>query len=312
MTSMSTVKIILKRNSLITSAYKAGFSWCIAALYKASPVLLAKLRYRVIRGKWPDLKNPRSFDEKLLWLMLYWRHPLKSVCADKYTMRSYVKEHGMEHVLPDLLGVYEHSHEINFKRLPERFVLKCTHGCGFNIICTDRKDFDAVKSRRQLDAWMRVDFSKVYGEVHYASLKPRIVCEPFLDDLSSGLPCDYKVYCFNGEAHCTMACTDRTIDNHSAKYDLYDRTWTRRLPYSKSSLLANRDVPRPEAYEEMIGVAERLSRPFPFVRMDFYSVKGRAVLGEMTFTPGGCIDTGYTELGQQELGRMIRLPERID
>jgi hypothetical protein len=257
----------------------------------------------------PDFKNPQTFDEKLLWLMLYWQHPLKTQCGDKYDMRSYVKEHGLERLLPELLGVYEHSSQIDFDVLPRQFVLKCTHGCGFNIVCKDKSDLNVEEIRRQLDAWMKVDFSKVYGELHYASMKPRIICERFLDDLAGDLPSDYKVYCFDGKARCTMACTERTL-NGRAKYDIYDREWKNKLPYSRTSLSADRNIDKPEAYDEIIEAAEKLSKPFPFVRMDFYSINGKALIGEMTFTPADCIDINYTDEGQQRLGEMLKLPEQ--
>jgi hypothetical protein len=228
-------------------------------------------------------------------------------------MRSYVEEHGLGHILPELLGVYGNSGEINFDALPERFVLKCTHGCGFNIVCDNKSDLNLEETKRKLDAWMKADFSSVYGEIHYALIKPRIICECFLGDSASNVPNDYKVFCFDGKAHCTMACTERgtSSDGREAKYDIYDREWKNKLPYSKSSLLANRKIPKPEAYEEIIEAAERLSKPFPFVRMDFYSINGKAVLGEMTFTPAGCIDKYITDLGQQVLGEMIKLPEKL-
>jgi hypothetical protein len=225
-------------------------------------------------------------------------------------MRSYVEQHGLAHILQNLIGVYNNSNEIYFGALPQRFVLKCTHGCGFNIICKDKDALDVIKSQKKLDAWMKIDFSKRFGELHYASMQPRIICEKYLDDLSSELACDYKVYCFDGNVHCTMACTERII-NGDAKYDFYDREWRKKLPYSKSSLLANRSIPKPEAYEEIIDAAVRLSTPFPFVRIDFYSVDGKAVLGEMTFTPNGCIDPGYTDVAQSELGKLVKLPSKL-
>jgi hypothetical protein len=257
----------------------------------------------------PNLKKPQSFDEKLLWLMLYWRHPLKTQCADKYAMRSYVEEHGLGHTLPELLGVYNKSSEIDFATLPERFVLKCTHSCGFNIICKSKADLDWEETKNKLDGWMKFAPEKVGAEIHYALIKPRIICERYLDDLSGDVPNDYKVYCFGGKAHCTMACTERG-SGERAKFDIYDRDWKIKLPYSKSSLKANRSIPKPEAYEEMIDIAERLSKPFPFVRMDFYCINGKALIGEMTFTPNGCIDTGYTDLAQDELGQLLKLPEK--
>jgi hypothetical protein len=277
-------------------------------LYSISPLWLVQFRYKKATGKWYRPGNPRTLDEKLLWLMLYWQHPLKSRCADKYAVRSYVQENGLGHLLTDLLGVYTSSQEIDFNSLPDRFVLKCTHGCGFNIICADKSMLDIDEARRKLDAWMKVDISKYGAELHYASIKPRIICEEFLEDNSGKLLDDYKVYCFDGKAHCTMACTDRT--ERGAKYDFYDREWKNKLAYSKSSLLAKRSIPKPDAYEEIIESAEKLSKPFPFVRVDFYSVNGKAVFGEMTFTPHGSIDTYMTDLAQNIMGDLFKLPER--
>jgi len=301
----------LRKSMLITNCYHKIHGGFIATLYSISPVLLARYRFRRDRGRSLNLINPQCFDEKLFWLMLYWRHPLKTLCGDKYTIRAYVEAHGLGHILPELWGVYEKTSEIDFGNLPERFVLKCTHGCGFNIICIDKGKLDIDDAKRRLDKWLKKDFSKMYGEIHYSGMKPRIVCERYLDDLDNELPCDYKVYCFNGKAHFTMACTERELENHRAKYDLYDREWKNKLPYSKSSMLSDRKIPKPVTYEEIIEAAEILSKPFPFVRVDFYSINGKTILGEMTFTPAGCIDAGYTDIAQYELGKLIKLPEKL-
>ena len=304
------VRAVCHQNDSVKDYLRKMKASVVAALYTISPVLLAECRYRIRRGAWPNLKAPTTFDEKLLWLMLYWRHPLKTQCGDKYAMRSYVEVQGLGHVLPELLGVFENSKEIPFDTLPERFVLKCTHGCGFNIICKNKRELNFEQTKRKLDRWMNMDFGKVYGEVHYTAMSPLIICEPYLGDGAADIPNDYKVYGFGGKAHCTMACTGRREDGHSALFDIYNRDWTEKLPYSKSSLLANRSIPKPDAYEDMLVAAEQLSRPFPFVRMDFYSVNGKAVLGEMTFTPCGCIDDGYTDIGQRRMGALIQLPDK--
>ena len=277
-------------------------------LHSISPLWLVQYRYKRATGEWFRPRNTKTFDEKLLWLMLYWRHSLKSRCADKYAVRSYIEENGLGHLLPRLLGVYSTANEIDFRALPDRFVFKATHGCGFNIICRDKGELAVEEVKRKLDAWMKVDAGKLYGELHYSPITPRIVCEEFLEDRSGKPLDDYKVFCFHGKAHCTMACTDRTEEG--AKYDIYDLQWKNKLPYSKSSLLANRSIARPDAYAEILEAAEKLSKPFPFVRVDFYSVDGRAVFGEMTFTPHACIDTFLTDLAQDTMGELIKLPEK--
>lgn len=278
-------------------------------MLRMSPLLLTRYRYHRSTGKWFNTKNPRTFDEKLLWLNLYWHHPLKVRCADKYAVRSYLEENGVGHLLKELYGVYTHVDEIDFDRLPDRFALKATHGYGFNIFCKDKARLDIEATKSKLRTWMKTDISQFVGELHYASIVPRIICEALLQDPSGKPVSDYKVYCFDGRAHCTMACTDRT--EKRANYDFYDLGWTKKLAYSKTSLLANRDIPKPGAYEEIIAAAEKLSKPFPFVRMDFFSIGGRAYFGEMTFSPNGGIDIYITDLAQNIMGDLIRLPAKL-
>lgn len=300
---------VLKKSDLLVRCCRKANDGFRGFLYRVSPEWLARVRYRGTYGRWPDLDNPQSFDEKLLWLMLYWRHPLKSRCADKYGLRSYVAEHNLAHLLPDLLGVYERPEQIDFDAFPDQFALKCTHGWGYNIICRDKDMFDRDEARRRLNTWLRIDVRKLSGEVHYATAQPRIIAEGFLSDGTGNLPSDYKIYCFDGKAHCTMACTDRA--SGQPKFDFYNRSWKMKLAYSRSSLLADRSIPKPTGYDEMLVASETLAKPFPFVRMDFYDIEGRAVLGEMTFTPHACIDSGYTDLAQRELGSLLELPAKL-
>lgn len=306
--SILMIKPLLKKSKLVMNCLETMRTSTRKFLFKLSPVLLAKYRYMTMQRRRLNLKTPKSFDEKLLWLMLYWQHPLKSQCGDKYTMRSYVEDHGLGYMLPKLIGVYENSNDIDFNGLPERFVLKCTHGSGFNIICNNKSKLDVREVKRKLDSWMHTDMSQVAGEVHYSLMKHRIICEVYLDDLTVDVLCDYKVFCFNGEAFCTMVCTERGSGN--TKFDFYDRDWQYKLPYDKQSIVANRNIIKPEAYEEIIVAAEKLSKPFPFVRVDFYSINGKAVIGEMTFTPNACIDITLTDLAQRVLGDKIELPEK--
>jgi hypothetical protein len=276
-------------------------------LYRASPVLLVQYLSLKYRGRLFHPRKARSFEDKLLWLMLYWREPLKSLCADKFAVRSYVTDLGLGHLLPDLFGVYAVADDIDFAALPDRFVLKCTHGSGFNVLCADKTQFDIEGAKKKLDRWMKTDLSKLNGEVHYASITPRIICEAFLGDPAAEPINDYKVYCFSGKPHCTMACTGR--QKGKPQFDFYDLDWSNKLAYCRSSLLANRRIPEPDAYEEIIMASKKLSRPFPFVRMDFYSVNGQAVFSEMTFTPNGCIDIDLTDLAQTTMGDLLVLPE---
>jgi len=299
----------------LQNKYIELFKWYLASYNKfllvLSPALFLKHRYNSIFNRKINLINPELFSEKLVWLNLYWLHPLKIQCADKYAMRSYVEKQGWGHLLPEILGVYENSSEIDFSLLPEKFVLKCTHGSAFNIICENKSLLDLDDTHYKLNTWMKKDYSKVAGELHYSFMKPLIICEKFLDDFVNELPVDFKVYCFNGKAICTLVALDRNKKGHTEKFDIYNLDWTTKLPYIESSLKTDRFTQKPDAYEEMIEAAEALSKPFPFVRMDFYNIRGKAVLGEMTFTPAGCMYKGYTETAERDLGALITLPTRL-
>ncbi|MCI4444761.1 MAG: glycosyl transferase [Candidatus Aminicenantes bacterium] len=300
-------KEAVKRLKPVRVAYEKTKIAFFATLYNISPFLLVSYHYYKARQKKLVLDNPVTFEDKLIWLMLYWNHPLKTVCADKYACRDYVKALGLEHLLPPLYGVYQNSRQINFKTLPNRFVLKCTRGSRFNVICKDKKHLDLLQTRKLLSEWQRTKFHKIYGEIHYANIKPLIICEAFLGDDYGNPPVDYKMFCFRGQVHCTMVCSGRYTDN--PHFDYFDYNWEKRLPYGRKGSPESQTIPPPLAYQAMVKAAEKLSRPFPFVRIDFYDVNGQAYFGEMTFTPNGCIDTGLTDEAQKTLGELIVLPE---
>ncbi len=277
-------------------------SAAFAGLSRMSPELLMRWRFRIAWGHWPDLANPQTFDEKLIWLNLFWRDPLKTECGDKFAMREYADRVGCGHLLPRLHGVYESVDEIDLNQLPDRFVLKCTHGCKFNVFCLDRRTFDISQARRSLDRWLAVDYSRALGELHYLGMKPRIICEEFLDEGGGGLPTDYKVFCFGGQPRWILCYSGRKPNDKGSRCVL-DTDW------NVTNILSDGGVstmpPRIGSLSGLLQASAELSEPFPFVRVDFYSIRGRLVLGEMTFTPNACINLGYD---QAVLGAAIALP----
>jgi hypothetical protein len=310
--NMLAIRKTLARCTPLKAAYYGFCSGSMTALCHVSPLFLNRLRFRLAWGRWPDMEEPTTFDEKLQWLNFFWKHPLKARCGDKFTVRGFVEENGLSYLLPELFGVYHASDEIRLESLPDRFVLKCSHGCKCNVFCSEKLKLDWKLAKKDLDSWMERDYTMPSGELHYGRMKPCIICEEFLQDgTESLLPADYKLFCFRGRAYCTMVAKAREA-NGIAKLAFYDLGWKRKLPYCLPELEATDEIPEPAGYEEMVDCAQTLSRPFPFVRMDFYSIRGRARLGEMTFTPGACVSADYmTEFAQQELGRLIELPDPI-
>ena len=273
----------------------------------ASQVLATKALYRLMLGLRLDLENPRDYNEKLQWLKLFWQHPLLVRCADKFAVRQYAAECGCPDVLNDLYGVYDRAADIPWEKLPPQFVLRCTHGCGYNIICDDKAKLDERTTRARLHDWMRIRYGRRYAEYHYDHIRPRIICEKYLQTPAGFLPVDYKIICANGQARIVLVATDRA---KQLRWHFLDLAW-KKLDIALPPHNAGMPPPKPPCWDRMVAAVEALARPFPFVRVDCYDDNGRAVLGEMTFTPGAGLNAGYySEAGLRYVGGLIQLPAK--
>ena len=267
---------------------------------RVCPKLNAKMLFLARTHKWPNLKNPQTFNEKTTWLKLndYNGNELVSKCADKYAVREYVKSKGCDEILNELYGVYDDFDEIDFEKLPNQFVIKCTHGCAYNIIVDDKKEFDKNAARKKIKRWMREKYGYATSELHYTRIKPRIIVEKYLCDKNGKMPVDYKFYCMNGKVECVLVCSER---DEKLRLSLYDKKW-QRLPYVKQCWSPKNAIERPKNLNNMIKYAEKLSEGVPFVRVDLYN-NGRIIFGELTFTPACSCNPVYNRKGDDELGK---------
>lgn len=275
-------------------------------IYNISPSFSSKLLFKLSTGNKLNLKNPKTFNEKLMWLKLYGDNELVVKCADKYEIREYVESLGYKNLLPKLYGIYTNIEDIEWETFPKKFAIKCTHGCGFNIICDDKAKLNINESNNKLKRWMKTRYVFEALESQYDKMVPRIICEEYIETDRGLLPNDYKIYCFNGEPKLTLVCTEREKE---VKMKFMDLMWNE-IDIGNPEFLSNEYPKRPECYDEMITIAKKLSKPFPFVRVDFYDLNGKPILGEMTFTPAGCAARYYNENGLKMLGNMIQLPKR--
>ena len=272
-----------------------------------SPKILSEYLYYKSRGKRINLKNPQLFDEKLTWIKLndYHNNSLVWKCCDKYYMREYAKEVGISDVnLVPLIGVYDKAEEIDFDSLPGKFALKCSHGCGFNIICTNKDDINFEDVKRKLSKWQKTKYGYETAELQYNHIKPKIICEEYIEGYST-LPYDYKVYCFNGIAKCILVCSEREDE---LKLNFFDLDWNE-LPLGKKELRNEKQINKPSHFDDMIEIAEKISKKFPFVRVDFYEYKNKAIIGELTFTPAACVASYYSEYGEEYLGEFLKIDD---
>lgn len=277
-----------------------------------SPTLNTKVCYRVKTGKKLNIKNPDEFKEKLLKLKLdnYNHNPLVKQCADKYAVRDYVHARFEESDCPDILNtlvaVYDSVEEIDWVNLPCRFAMKWNFGCGYNIIVSDKSKLDLQSATEQMKRWGRKKAHLGYAEMQYKGVKKKIIVEKFLESKKGGVPEDYKIYCFSGKPVAVLYISDRGTDN--TKGGFFDLNWnylgnTGKDIYEGFDQLPN----KPESLSVMIKAAGILSKPFPFVRVDFYDVDGRAIFGEMTFTPAGGAQASEIAIDGKSMGELLDL-----
>lgn len=283
---------------------KKVLNLCFEQIAKISPVQASKILFYKTFRKRLNLKNPITFNEKLMWLKLNEDDTLKAYCADKYLVRNYVSKCGYADILNDLYQVYENAEEINFNELPDKFVMKCSHASGFNVICTNKVELDKQKTILQLKKWMETDYGLKYCEPHYSKIKPRIIVERFLKQSNDHLPVDYMIHCFHGVPQIIEVGVDDGANEK--KYGTLNCDWDV-FPYLKESETISKILNKPEKMREMLEIAKVLSKAFTYVRVDLYYSNHTIYFGEMTFTPAACLEPDYMNNADQQLGKLLDL-----
>lgn len=270
----------------------------------------ARRRYYWTTFKKLHYFHPKDINEKLMWLTRYCQDPLKSECADKYLVRDYVVKKGFGDTLIPLIGVWDKAADIDFSVLPDRFVLKCNHGSGWNIICKDKASLDIGEATKKLDCWMNMVYGADLQEIHYAKITPKIICEEFMPALNGDI-IDYKFHCSRGKVHsCLVAYNRDLLDPHKVCIDHYDIDWNRIDAIKDEFHKERRMLEKPANYSRMLEIAAGLSEDFDYVRVDLYDCAGKVLFGELTFTPYSGIMTYYKQYMLDELGDFVKLPRK--
>ena len=259
--------------------------------------VMLPLQYKMKLGRKLNLKDPKRFTEKLQWYKINYRNPVMHQCVDKYLVREYVKSKGLDSILVPLIGKYENLDQIDWNTLPDQFVIKTTHGGGgLNVIvCPDKSklSMEEVKAKLSFDPHP-VKANSLGREWAYYGLQPGIVVEELLinsENPEAGIN-DYKIFCYNGQAKYIIVDVDRYIGH---KRNFYDKDWNN-LHVTSDCPASDREIEKPENLDEMLRVAEKLSKDFPYVRVDLYNVDGKIYFGELTFYPW----SGYVQYTPDE------------
>ena len=264
-----------------------------------------KLAYKGHMKQTLDLKNPKTFNEKLQWLKLYDRKDIYTKLVDKYNVREYISQMiGEEYLIP-LIGVYDCFDDINFNELPEQFVLKCTHDSGGVVICKDKANFDISKARLKINKSMKRNFYYVGREWPYKNIKPKVICEKYMVDESGTELKDYKFMCFHGDPKVIQYHYGRFENHRQYLYDLEGNI----LPFNNLGY-TNEGAPKLDMsiIEKMIPIAKKLSKDLNQIRVDFYFINGKVYFGELTFFDASGFEKIVPEKYDYLLGSWIDLP----
>ncbi len=259
-------------------------------------------------GKALNLKNPQTFTEKIQWLKLFDRNPHYTQIVDKYAVKDIVgKIIGEEYIIPTY-GVWDNPSEIDWDSLPQKFVLKTTHGGGSQgvVICTNKSTFDKNKAIRNLKKAMRQNAYYKLGEWPYKNVPKRIIAEQLLETPDAKELSDYKFFCFNGNPKFLKVDFGRFSNHHANYYDLH---WNI-LPFGEAKYppLEDKKFMAPPNFEVMVLLAKKLSKGYKFIRIDFYNIAGKIYFGECTFYPASGLGRFTSVEADYEIGKLLEIP----
>lgn len=267
-----------------------------------------KYWYKKQTGKELNLVNPQTYNEKIQWVKLFGITPLMTKLSDKYMVREWIADQIGSEYLVKLLGVWDGFENINFDELPEKFVLKCTHGSGFNEIVKNKAELDIKEVAHKFDVWMRTNLAFQEGlELQYRDIVPRIIAEEYMENEKGDL-FDYKFWCFEGKVEFIMFLSER---QNGLKMNNFDRDWNL-LPFTYDYEQSTREIEKPAKLIQMIEIAETLAKGFHHVRVDLYLLNnGDIKFGEMTFTSCSGRCRWSNEEIDYELGQLMVLDKEI-
>ena len=264
--------------------------------------------YKAFMGKELNLDNPVTFNEKLQWLKLYDRNPNYIRMVDKYEAKRYIAEKlGDESFTIPTIGLWNSFDEIDFSKLPDKFVLKCTHDSGGLVIVRDKAKMDLKSAKKKIEKSLKHNYFYNTREWPYKNIEPRIIAEPYIEDENFHELRDYKFFCFDGKVKALFVATDRQAIGEETKFDFFDDEYNH-LNIINGHPNAAVLPEKPSSFEKMKEISSVLSQGIPQIRVDFYEVNGKLLIGELTL----CHWSGLIPFEPEEwdciFGSWIKLP----
>ncbi|MCH5346389.1 MAG: glycosyl transferase [Muribaculaceae bacterium] len=274
-----------------------------------NPKRVIKKIFYLRTGYYPNLDNPKTFNEKMQWMKLNYHDPLHTQLVDKAAVKEYVSSIiGEEYVIPTL-GVWKRFNDIDFDSLPNQFVLKCTHDSGGLVICRDKNKLDISAAKKKINKCLGINYYYLGFEWPYKNVEPQILAEEYKGELSSGTVLDYKFFVFNGVPRILKIASNRNIETGHVDMDFYDMNFNH-LPFKRGHDNSSIKLEKPTNFELMKELAQKLAKGLPFVRVDFYEIGNKVYFGELTFYPCGGWNAFDPREWDEKLGDMLELPKK--
>lgn len=270
------------------------------------------MRYIYFQRRIPNLRSPRTFNDKVLFRLLYDRRLILQTISDRYAVREYLKEKIGAHILTKLYCVSDNPSSNPFETFPEQYVVRATHGSGWNYIVAKKKSGVVEEILELCNFWMTQNHYDYGGEWCYKCIQPKIIVEEFLTSDKQALPKDYKFFCFDGKVSVIQVVSAIQLSGSSfTRYQrgFYTPDW-RELDIEYLSPKVDTPVPRPDNLESMIAISEKLGRELDFIRVDLYELNGRVYFGELTVYPNVGIGRFVPRSFDFELGRRWTIGKR--
>ncbi|AMO84771.1 hypothetical protein B857_00079 [Solibacillus isronensis B3W22] len=278
--------------------------YAFTQVVKLSPIAASKILYWNRFKTRLNLENPKTFNEKLMWLKLFEDVEFKRRFTDKVKAREYMITVGYNYLLPPLIGIFDEIEDIIFEQLPRKFVLKCSHGEGMTIVCENKREMDYRETRQHLAEMMATDYSLKYAEPHYSSIIPRIIIERLIESSTGDDVQEYNIHCFHGVPKIIEATFDRFTPKEQTLMLTPDWFNTN---YLKKKLPFDEAKARPAQLDELLAIAKKLSKPFTYVRIDLKVVDEKVYFNNFTFTPDACLNNQIQEDDSHKLGQWLDL-----
>ena len=287
---------------------------CVFVFRKIFGIRLAKKVITYYQfGRTIKFNSPKTLADKVACLEYTESQELKSVCTDKFDVRSYVSAKGLANILvpiPNGGGPFSSFEQIDFEILPKSFILKATHGCGMNFIVKNKEQLNLEQCRAVVNEWLDTIYGEKYLESHYWRIPPRVYVEEYLGSIDM-CPIDYKIHCFNGKPEFIQVITGKSEEKGgTTRMHLFDTEWNFLKDAVKGydhTQPGDGNVMKPQKLKEMLEIAQCLSSDFKYVRVDLYNVDNKVYFGELTFTPSGCVFPYLTDDFLCQMGCRLRI-----